>query len=99
MSATTATKLPHGELELLIAIFRDVPTLPGALCVGRSDLFDNFGSHFEASRICARCPCRTACQSWASNRHKYLTGTWAGTFYGSKRNFDDDVTENRRAAT
>jgi Transcription factor WhiB len=78
-------------VEALAAIFRDVPHLPGALCVGKHELFDNYDSHYEAARICRRCPARAACREWA-DRHKYLTGTWAGKY---RHHNSDDATENK----
>ena len=73
---------PLGELEDLRVISEAETAelhLPGALCVGKSDLFDHYDSHYEAGRICRRCPVRTACEDWANGR-KHLTGTWAGRY-------------------
>jgi len=77
----SATITLRGEpwVELLAQVFRDIPALPGALCVGKHDLFDRFDSHYEAARICRRCPVRAACRDFADQR-RYLTGTWAGKF-------------------
>ncbi|MGV0720561.1 WhiB family transcriptional regulator [Mycolicibacterium elephantis] len=87
MSATIKLR---GEpwVELLAQVFRDVPHLPGALCVGKHDLFGHLDSHYEAARICRLCPARAACREWA-DRHKHLTGTWAGTY----RNHSSDTAE------
>jgi hypothetical protein len=44
------------------------PNLPGAACRGRWDLFDGDASYTDqqtAKALCAICPCKAACQSWA----------------------------------
>ncbi|MBB2990251.1 hypothetical protein FHR72_001719 [Mycolicibacterium iranicum] len=90
MAARYPTVKLHGEpwVELLVHVFRGGPNLRGALCVGKSELFDHHDSRFEAARICARCPVRLPCRTYASKARR-LTGTWAGVY----RNHGDDETE------
>jgi hypothetical protein len=44
-----------------------IPALPGARCVGRSDIFDQYdcpASVELATSICDSCPALTACERW-----------------------------------
>ncbi|MFD0562894.1 WhiB family transcriptional regulator [Kitasatospora saccharophila] len=45
-------------------------------CVGNAHLFDEPGTADQAAELCARCPIRTACDTWATTHREW--GTWAG---------------------
>ncbi|NKT86548.1 hypothetical protein GS836_23935 [Rhodococcus hoagii] len=70
------------EVKLLTAILRGVPRLDGAACVGHPnpDLWfadtNDFPSRLEASRICAGCPVKAACESFAESSNQQH-GSWA----------------------
>lgn len=58
----------------------DLPNLPGALCKGRHELFDqsedgSYPHKEEAFALCAACPAFDACKRWA---RRETTGIWAG---------------------
>lgn len=74
--------LPVGAVELLAAIFTDLPRLPGALCRGLPGLFDaEDGAHVgRATAICDRCPDLDRCQDYARGR-RGLSGVWAGKYH------------------
>lgn len=69
------------EVKLLTAILRGVPRLDGAACVGHPnpDLWfadtNDFPSRLEASRICAGCPVKAACESFAESSNQQH-GAW-----------------------
>ncbi|OKJ06815.1 WhiB family transcriptional regulator [Kitasatospora sp. CB01950] len=53
------------------------PTSAGLLpCVGQHALFDEPDTATEAAELCATCPVRTACNTWAVQHTEW--GTWAG---------------------
>jgi WhiB family redox-sensing transcriptional regulator len=66
---------PAAVAELLAALARSVPPLPGALCRGNGELWDPHDREAEtpedyhyrrdaAVRTCRRCPARAACEDW-----------------------------------
>jgi hypothetical protein len=73
------------EIELLCRIPAGTPRLPGALCVGRSQLFDGLSSEdiATAKALCARCSSLQHCAAWvdAQPRDK-LAGVIAGRDIG-----------------
>lgn len=75
-----------GPLALLTAMLRDMPSLSGALCKGRSVLFDRGGddASSDAVELCGFCPALTACGEWAARQPVgSLTGVWAGTIHAA----------------
>ena len=59
-----------GWLALTAKILRRVPSLRGALCAGRPEMFDGAGGrHSESTRaaiaLCRQCPALHACETWA----------------------------------
>jgi hypothetical protein len=67
--------------ELFGQILRGTPKLDGALCRGRSQLFDSDDplDVDDATAICHQCPALQACAEWAATqRHDKLSGVIAG---------------------
>lgn len=71
MSATRRPDYAAGPVGLIAAILEDLPSLPGAACRGRHELFDpaqpdedrtELGyRHRAAARICTRCRVLNQC--------------------------------------
>lgn len=72
-----------GPVELMVKILRERPSLPGARCVGRHELFDGHTAEDRtaALELCRRCPARAPCESWA-NDERNLVGVVGGKFRG-----------------
>lgn len=54
----------------LLDTVHNAPDLPGALCVGRAELFDAVedpGMVDAAISLCLQCPAYTACREWAAS--------------------------------
>lgn len=77
------------DWDSLAGIFTGIPELPGAACVGRSDLFDPRGDYEPAERarqrhdvavqICAACPALRPCKAWAGTLdNRRIRGVVAG---------------------
>lgn len=63
----SARRREAGALPLLVAILRDTPSLPRAMCIGEYELVDAAtDGDQDALRtlawLCRRCPERVACQ-------------------------------------
>ncbi|WP_205874445.1 WhiB family transcriptional regulator [Mycobacterium camsae] len=68
-------------VELTAAVLSGVPKLPGALCAGRSELFDGDtdDATARAAELCRRCPARDPCGAWAETlAHNRAHGVLAG---------------------
>jgi hypothetical protein len=58
-----------------------IPRLPGALCRGEAELFDDFDLPDEALQLCAQCPALTDCARWfdslrpSQRPHGVIAGT------------------------
>lgn len=68
-------------IELTVAVLRGTPRLPGALCTGRSELFDGDTDDTadRAAQLCRRCPARAPCSDWADTlAHNQANGVLAG---------------------
>lgn len=53
------------------------PTSAGLLpCVGQPELYDTPDTLDQAAKLCATCPVRQACDTWAVDHAEW--GTWAG---------------------
>ncbi|KAA1248763.1 hypothetical protein F0Q45_18765 [Mycobacterium simiae] len=68
-------------VELTAAILRGTPRLPGALCRGRTELFDADDEETAAcaTALCRRCPDKQPCTTWADTlRHNQVNGFLAG---------------------
>jgi hypothetical protein len=53
--------------NLLIAVLRNCPSLPGARCRGRWDMFDNADcpeTVRAALSLCSTCPALDPCRTW-----------------------------------
>ena len=76
------TKPAADVVDLLCAILRDSPSLPGAACVIAPNLFDYNASaadHQLAARLCLEaCPALELCRQRAA--HGDLTGIVAGEY-------------------
>jgi hypothetical protein len=70
-----------GVVDLLAAVLREAPALPGALCRDRWELWDGadeYGAH-RAMQICGRCPDLRPCRSWLdAQKRDAVTGVVAG---------------------
>lgn len=85
--------LPHVDRRTYFTPpLNELPDLPGALCKGidRAEVFfprttdmDYRFAVAQARSLCALCPEREACLSWALANH--VDGIWAGTTYGERR--------------
>ncbi|WP_018180379.1 hypothetical protein [Jongsikchunia kroppenstedtii] len=78
-----------GWIALVGQILAGVPLLPGAACLGRSELFDEpepddepaliSYRHRAAEKICATCPARAACTEWtATTKRSTVAGHLPG---------------------
>ncbi|MCV7285354.1 WhiB family transcriptional regulator [Mycolicibacterium wolinskyi] len=68
-----------GWIDLVAAIVRGTPALPGALCRGQADLFDAQWSSTAsaAAELCHMCPDLAPCRQWAATERN-LHGVIAG---------------------
>ena len=59
-------------VDLAAAVLRRCPSLPGALCAGRAQLFDatDAADRARAISLCCRCPARYACAAWIASLPK-----------------------------
>jgi WhiB family redox-sensing transcriptional regulator len=48
----------------LFEALRGIPPLPGALCRGEHELFDDTDLPDEALELCSRCPALAGCTAW-----------------------------------
>ena len=76
----------YPEVALIAEIFGGgLPRLPGALCVGRHELFDSPlpANRIEAAALCARCPELLPCRRWAraASKRRRPAGTVAARWY------------------
>lgn len=73
-----------GWADLLGAILRDTPPLPGAACRGRHRLFDADDEQTEAAaaarELCHNCPALAACRAWAATGPR-VSGVLAGRIH------------------
>jgi WhiB family redox-sensing transcriptional regulator len=51
-------------VDALFAALHGIPRLPGALCRGQHQLFDDADLPDEALAICTRCPALASCSAW-----------------------------------
>jgi hypothetical protein len=68
---------------LIGAILAGTPKLAGALCRGRSELWDSddLADIDDAIAICHQCPALEACAEWSAGlKHNEANGTLAGEF-------------------
>ncbi|BBZ03603.1 hypothetical protein MCHIJ_30400 [Mycolicibacterium chitae] len=66
--------MSYADPSALFASLGGIPLLPGAACVGRSELFDERADHEDpddrkyrhdkAVRICRACPAQPDCTTW-----------------------------------
>lgn len=75
--------------DLLLSL-AGAPSLPGARCRGRSELFDGAdGPHGEKTRqaasLCRACPSLARCGTWANERPKRVDGVIAGRLFTHAR--------------
>jgi hypothetical protein len=69
-------------LENLFDALRGIPRLPGALCAGQADLFDNVELPDDAIQLCRRCPALAACSAWVESLDEHaLSGVVAGRLF------------------
>ena len=67
--------------ELVAAIVRGTPRLPGALCRHQPDLFDGDDDQDarQAAEFCGRCPASEPCRAWSESlAHNEAHGILAG---------------------
>jgi hypothetical protein len=70
-----------GEIALIGKVLRGTPSLPRAVCKGRSELFDGDTDDdaFDALEICARCPELAACRAYGDTlKHNKAHGVLGG---------------------
>ncbi|MEZ0382172.1 WhiB family transcriptional regulator [Mycobacterium sp. pW045] len=79
----------NGEavIDLLAAIFRDMPALPGAACRDRQAVFQAAEDGHDdaiasALAICRGCPVRRECAQWVGSihRHRRPRGVTGGAY-------------------
>ena len=51
-------------VDALFEALRGIPPLPGALCRGQHELFDDADLPNRALALCARCPALAGCSTW-----------------------------------
>jgi hypothetical protein len=71
-------------VPLLESVLRQSPSLPGALCRGRAEVFDadDDDEVAEAVELCQMCPELQRCQSWADTLPaNSVHGVVAGRMY------------------
>ena len=52
------------SVETFLGALAGIPRLPGALCRGQWELFDDAELPDEALTLCRRCPALAACSAW-----------------------------------
>ena len=85
-------------VELLAAVLRDTPRLPGALCRQRTELFDGDDAEdaHEAAELCGHCPAREPCAAWA---HTLAHNEAHGVLAGERREWVSHPSVRREKAT
>ena len=80
-------------LALTEAVLESTPSLPGARCLGRSELFDGEteADRDQAAAICRRCPAQKPCRDWrtaTTNERTRPVGVLAGRCGGGVHGHD-----------
>jgi hypothetical protein len=102
-AATAPARIHSGPggpwIDLLVAVFRDSPRLPRALCRGEPDVWDVANAAkvdvANAIRICQHCPELPACERYAAGRRD-LVGVWAGTYHRVRNDRDETSSETEK---
>ncbi len=73
----------------LVAAFAAAPSLPGAVCKGHHELWDETADpgviEWTTGQCLHRCPAYTACAAWAAGlKPADLHGVVAGVVYGAE---------------